>query len=56
MDLYKTLGADRSAPTEVIEAAYGALAKKHHPDKNRVIRTRQDDSERFGRRTRHSEI
>jgi curved DNA-binding protein CbpA len=36
VDLYKTLGVDRSAPAEVIEAAYRALAKKYHPDTNRT--------------------
>lgn len=30
---YDVLGVSRSAPLEVISAAYKALAAKHHPDK-----------------------
>jgi WD40 repeat protein len=33
-DPYKILGIDREAENEVIKAAFHALAKKYHPDKN----------------------
>jgi curved DNA-binding protein CbpA len=32
MDFYETLQVDRRADAEVIQAAYRALARRHHPD------------------------
>lgn len=34
---YDTLGVTRTAPPEVIKAAYRALSQKWHPDKNKSV-------------------
>lgn len=36
IDYYRVLQVDPSAEPEVIEAAYKALVKKYHPDRNRA--------------------
>jgi DnaJ-class molecular chaperone len=40
VDLYATLGVDKTASIKEISNAYRKLAMKHHPDRNRCVGTR----------------
>ncbi|MEI7553861.1 DnaJ domain-containing protein [Candidatus Chlorohelix sp.] len=41
IDYYRVLQVDPTAETEVVEAAYKALVKKYHPDRNRAPEAEQ---------------
>jgi curved DNA-binding protein len=54
-DYYKILGVDRKPTTKTIKSAW-RLARKHHPDVAKAVRTRPSGSRRSTKRTRCSPI
>jgi curved DNA-binding protein len=51
-DYYKTLGLDKTAKEADIKSAYRRLARKYHPDMNRVSPKRKKSSRKSTKPTR----